>query len=156
MRHAMKSRYSRKPQETRSLLETVAASRKLPMTLALDRGLALLERLCGQPEGMPLTALADELDMPRSACHRLLSELQRRGYVRQMRSQGDYMLTAKLASMGLGFLSSSGIVDIAEPLLERLAHESGELVRLSIIDGDRLTWVAKAQGARKGLRYDRG
>ena len=64
------------------------------------------------------------------------------------------MLTAKLASMGLGFLSSSGIVDIAEPLLERLAKESGELVRLSIIDGDRLTWVAKAQGSRKGLRYD--
>ena len=124
------------------------------MTLALDRGLALLERLCGQPEGMPLTALADELDIPHSACHRLLVELERRGYVRQMRSQGDYMLTAKLASMGLGFLSSSGIVDIAEPLLERLAKESGELVRLSIIDGDRLTWVAKAQGSRKGLRYD--
>jgi DNA-binding IclR family transcriptional regulator len=124
------------------------------MTLALDRGLALLERLCGQPEGMPLTALADELDMPRSACHRLLSELQRRGYVRQMRSQGDYILTAKLASLGLGFLSSSGIVDIAEPLLERLAKESGELVRLSIIDGERLTWVARAQGAVRGLRYD--
>ncbi len=124
------------------------------MSLALDRGLGLLERLCGQPEGMALTALADELDMPRSACHRLLSELQRRGYVRQTRSQGDYVLTAKLASMGLGFLSSSGIVDIAEPLLERLAKESGELVRLSIIDDERLTWVAKAQGSRKGLRYD--
>ena len=124
------------------------------MTLALDRGLALLERLCGQPEGMPLTALADELDIPRSACHRLLAELQRRGYVRQARSQGDYVLTAKLASLGLGFLSSSGIVDIAEPLLERLAKESGELVRLAIVDGERLTWVAKAQGTRKGLRYD--
>lgn len=124
------------------------------MTLALDRGLALLERLCGQPEGMPLTALADELDIPGSACHRLLSQLIQHGYVRQARSQGDYVLTAKLASMGLSFLSTSGIVDISEPLLERLAAESGELVRLSIIDGDRLTWVAKAQGMRKGLRYD--
>lgn len=124
------------------------------MTLALDRGLALIERLCGQPEGMPLTALADELDIPRSACHRLLVELQRRGYVRQVRDQGDYMLTAKLASLGLSFLSSSGIVDIAEPLLERLARDSGELVRLAIVDEDRLTWVAKSQGTRKGLRYD--
>ena len=124
------------------------------MTLSLDRGLALLERLCGQPEGMRLTALADELDIPRSACHRLLVELQRRGYVRQVREQGDYVLTAKLASLGLSFLSSTGIVDIAEPVLERLAQDSGELVRLSLVDGDRLTWVAKAQGARKGLRYD--
>jgi DNA-binding IclR family transcriptional regulator len=124
------------------------------VTTALDRGLALLERLSGQPEGMPLGALADELDIPRSACHRLLAELQRRGYVRQVRAHGDYLLTTKLASLGLGFLSSAGIVDIAEPLLERLAKESGELVRLAIVDDDRLTWVAKAQGSRKGLRYD--
>jgi DNA-binding IclR family transcriptional regulator len=127
---------------------------EIDMTLALERGLALLERLCGQPDGMPLTLLADELDIPRSACHRLLVELQRGGYVRQARSQGDYMLTAKLASLGLGFLSSTGIVDIAEPLLERLAQESGELVRLAIVDEDRLTWVAKAQGKRQGMRYD--
>ena len=74
--------------------------------------------------------------------------------MRQARTLGDYVLTAKLASLGLGFLSSSGIVDIAEPLLERLAKESGELVRLAIVDGERLTWVAKAQGTRQGLRYD--
>jgi IclR family acetate operon transcriptional repressor len=120
----------------------------------LERGLALLERLSGQPDGMSLSLLADELDIPRSACHRLLVDLQAQGYVRQLRSQGDYVLTAKLASLGLSFLSCSGIVDIAEPLLERLAQESGELVRLAIVDGDRLTWVAKAQGVRKGLRYD--
>lgn len=124
------------------------------MTLALDRGLSLIEQLCAQPEGMPLTELADELEIPRSACHRLLAELQRRGYVRQLHSQGDYLLTAKLSSMGLGLLSSKGIVDIAEPILERLAKESGELVRLSIVDDDRLVWVAKSQGTRMGLRYD--
>jgi DNA-binding IclR family transcriptional regulator len=65
------------------------------------------------------------------------------------------MLTTKMVSLGLGFLSSAGIVDVAEPLLERLAQRSGELVRLSIVDADRLTWVAKSQGIRQtGLRYD--
>jgi DNA-binding IclR family transcriptional regulator len=34
------------------------------------------------------------------------------------------------------------------------AEESGELVRLAVVDGDDLTFVAKAQGARRGLRYD--
>ncbi|MDP3324309.1 MAG: IclR family transcriptional regulator, partial [Hydrogenophaga sp.] len=91
---------------------------------------------------------------PLSACHRLLGDLQQRGYVRQARKQGDYVLTTKVVSMGLGYLSNAGIVDIAEPLLERLAQKSGELVRLSIVDEDRLTWIAKAQGMRQGLRYD--
>lgn len=124
------------------------------MSVALDRGLSLLERLTGQPEGMALGALADELLIPHSACHRLLAQLQQLGYVRQPRAQGPYVLTTKVAALGLAYLSSAGIVDIAEPLLERLAGESDELVRLSIIDDDRLTWVAKAQGARKGVRYD--
>lgn len=124
------------------------------MTLALDRGLALLEHLAAHPGGLPLASMAAELDIPLSACHRLLAELQRRGYVRQARKQGDYVLTTKVVSLGLGYLSNAGIVDIAEPLLERLAQKSGELVRLSIVDGDRLTWIAKAQGMRQGLRYD--
>ena len=137
------------------MLETHSkAGQDTAVTTALDRGLSILEHLAGQPEGVPLTVLADELEIPHSACHRLLAELQRRGYVRQARSQGDYLLTTKLVSLGLGYLSSAGIVDIAEPLLERLAATSGELVRLSIVDDDRLTWVAKAQGVRKGLRYD--
>ncbi len=124
------------------------------MSIALDRGLALLEHLAAHPDGLPLAMMASELDIPLSACHRLLGALQQRGYVRQVRQQGDYLLTTKIVSLGLGYLSGAGIVDIAEPLIERLAQTSGELVRLSIIDEDRLTWVAKAQGVRKGLRYD--
>ena len=124
------------------------------MSTALERGLSILEHLAAHPAGLPLALLATELDLPLSGCHRLLGELLRRGYVRQLRPQGDYLLTTKIVSLGLGYLSGAGIVDIAEPLLERLATASGELVRLSIVDDDRLTWVAKAQGMRKGLRYD--
>lgn len=45
-------------------------------------------------------------------------------------------------------------MDIAQPLIDHVAQASGALVRLAIVDGDRLTFVAKAQGARFGLRYD--
>jgi IclR family acetate operon transcriptional repressor len=125
------------------------------MSISLDRGLSVVEHLARHPQGLPLTLLASELDIPLGACHRLLADLQRRGYVRQTRKQGDYVLTTKVVSLGLGFLSGAGIVNIAEPLLERLAQASGELVRLSIVDEDRLTWVAKSQGMRQaGLRYD--
>ncbi len=124
------------------------------MSLALDRGLSLLEHLALHPDGVPLAMLAGELDIPLSACHRLLAALQQRGYVRQAAKQGDYRLTTKVVTLGLGYLTNAGIVDVAEPILERMAAQSGELVRLSIVDDDRLTWVAKVQGIRRGLRYD--
>jgi len=124
------------------------------MTGILERTLGILEYLAAKPEGAPMASIADAVGIPRSATHRLLAELATCGYVRQARAQGDYVLTTKLVSLGLSYLSSTGIVDIAQPLLEQLAETTGELVRLSVVDGDRLIWVAKAQGARRGLRYD--
>jgi IclR family acetate operon transcriptional repressor len=124
------------------------------MTAALHRSLRLLELLAASPEGCSLSSLAQRADMPLSATHRALAELAQAGYVRQLAEQGQYMLTIKLVSLGLSFLSSSGVVDIAQPLLDRLAAESGELVRLAVRDGDELVFVAKAQGATRGLRYD--
>ena len=124
------------------------------MSGVLERTLGILELLSRHGEGLELATIADTLNIPRSGVHRLLSDLVKCGYVRQARNQGAYLLTTKLVSMGLSYLSNTGIVDIAQPLLNHLAEISGELVRLSVVDGERLTWVARAQGARQGLRYD--
>ncbi|CAB3737569.1 Transcriptional repressor IclR [Achromobacter animicus] len=125
------------------------------MAGVLERALAVMEHLSSRPEGVPLASLAQQLEIPQSAAHRLLTDLCRCGYVRQIRDHGDYALTARVASIGLSYLAATGIVDIAQPLVDRLADISGELVRLAIVDNEeRLTWVAKAQGARHGLRYD--
>lgn len=124
------------------------------MSTQLERGLSVLEHLAAHPDGVALSSVAERFDMPLSAAHRLLTELVRCGYVRQMRDQGDYLLTIKFAAIGLSFLGASGVVDVAQPALDRLAATSGELVRLAIVDGDELVFVAKAQGAMRGLRYD--
>jgi DNA-binding IclR family transcriptional regulator len=126
------------------------------MSGVMERTLGVLELLSRQPGGLPVSAIAAGLDVPPSAAHRLLNDLARLGYVRQDRAQGAYALTIKLAAMGLGFLARSGITDVAQPILDRLAVESGELVRLSVIDGNELVWVGVAQGATGGLRYDPG
>ena len=124
------------------------------MSGAMEKSLAILEYLTNFPEGAALAQIATDLNQLRSGCHRTLHELIRYGYVRQLPQRGEYALTTKLASMGLSFLSKSGVVDIAQPVINRLAHETEELVRLAIVDGERLTLVAKAQGARSGLLYD--
>ena len=124
------------------------------MSAALDRSLRILELLAAHPEGCALSYVSSRLKMPLSATHRLLTALCEAGYIKQSRGQGDYLLTMKLVSLGLSFLSNAGVVDIAQPMLDRLAEESGELVRLGVLDGENITFVGKAQGATRGLRYD--
>lgn len=120
----------------------------------IGRALGVLELLAHEPSGIGLQALAERMQMPLATMHRLLNELAQHGYVRQAPENQKYRLTTKLISLGYQSLSSSGIVDLAQPILDRVAQSSKELVRLAIVDGARLTWIAKAQGAVSGLRYD--
>lgn len=124
------------------------------MASARDRALLIIELLARHVNGLPITEISEQLSIPRTATHRLLGDLKAMGYVKQQVHTGQYMLTVKLASLGLGYLAATGINDVALPFLEDLAQATGELVRMAVIEGDSLTWVAKAQGASCGLRYD--
>ena len=99
------------------------------MSGVMQRTMAILERLAADVDGLPLSTLADELDIPRSAAHRLLTELAELGYVRQSRDRGDYRLTTKLVSLGLTHLKLSGVTDLCQPIISRLAAAPGELAR---------------------------
>jgi DNA-binding IclR family transcriptional regulator len=131
-----------------------STSEELSFSGVLERGLAIIELLAGSADGMPLSAISDELRIPRSATHRLLTSLSAHGYVRQEVDRGTYVLTSKVQVLGFRHLSASGFVDAAQPVINRLAMETGELVRLAVADNGQLTWVARAQGSRSGLRYD--
>jgi DNA-binding IclR family transcriptional regulator len=120
----------------------------------LERTLSILELLAANARGLQIYEIAEFLHIPRSATHRVLTSLVEHGYVRQEREHGAYQLTVKIASLGFRYLSGSGITDLAQPIIDRLASEAGELVRLAMIDGKDLIWVAKAQGSPYGLRYD--
>jgi DNA-binding IclR family transcriptional regulator len=122
--------------------------------IALNRGLAILDLLADEVDGRPLTVIAARLGLAKSAAHRLLIELTRQGFVSQDAVTQHYRLTLRMTALGFRFLASTKISEVAQPVLDRLAPATGELVRMALIDGDKLTWVAKAQGARSGLRYD--
>lgn len=124
------------------------------MSGVLERTLGILELLAAHPEGRTLGSIAETLNIPISAAHRLLTELTQRGYVKQLRDQGEYALATKLVAMVLDYMGAAGIVDFAQPVLDALARQTEEFIRLAVIEGDKLLWVARAQGARRGLRYD--
>lgn len=102
---------------------------------------------------MSLGEIAERLNLPKSATHRLLSTLIEFGWAQQDADTSFYRLTMRLATLGQQFYVASGIPDVCQPLLDRLAQESGDFARLSVIDGDSLVWVAHAQGATRGLVY---
>jgi DNA-binding IclR family transcriptional regulator len=119
-----------------------------------ERCLAILETLVDEPAGLPLSAIAQRLELPVSATHRLLTVLVQKRYLRQDQITERYAPTMLLAALGLRLLESTNLTETCQPILEDLAAKVGELVRLAVLENEHLTWVAKAQGARNSIRYD--
>lgn len=114
---------------------------------------AVIELLAMDDRAMRLGDIAERLDLQKSGVHRLLTTLCRIGWTEQVPETGFYRLTLKLAILGQHFLVATNIPDICQPVLNRLAGDTREFVRMAIVDGGGLTWVSYAQGAKAGLIY---
>lgn len=118
-----------------------------------ERALNIIELLADSAGTLALGEIAERLALPKSGAHRLLATLVEQGWAEQDAHTGFYRLTMRLAMLGQRFYAATGIPEICQPLLDRLARDSREFVRLAVVDGQSLTWVAHAQGATGGLVY---
>lgn len=118
-----------------------------------ERCLSIIQLLADQAGELPLGEIAERLDLPKSGAHRLLATLVDLGWVEKDPQTSFYRLTMRLAILGQQFYVATGIPDLCQPLLDRLARESREFVRMAVVDSAALVWVAHAQGARGGLMY---
>jgi DNA-binding IclR family transcriptional regulator len=109
-----------------------------------------MHRLAAGAAGV--SELATGLDMPKSAVHRLLQELVRLGWAERMQD-GRYAASLRFALLGRDVLRRTGLFDTIQPLLDALAAEQRELVRLTVADRGGLSWLGSAQGAPAGLMY---
>ena len=119
----------------------------------IDRCFAIVETLAESREGLSLGTIADRTGMPKSAVHRMLAALAATGYAVQLPNR-DYKLTLKLPGLGLRYLSNTDLLKQCQPVLDALALEVGELVRLALVEAETLVWIGKAQGALTGLLVD--
>jgi IclR family acetate operon transcriptional repressor len=119
----------------------------------LARALEILQMMAADRDGVSVSAVSRETRLAKSAAHRLLTTLVDEGYARQDPVSERYELTLRLPALGFRFLGINGLTDVVQPILDRLAAETGELVQFGLVEGDRLIWVAWAQGSRAPLRY---
>lgn len=118
-----------------------------------ERCLSIIELLADGAQSLPLGEITERLSLPKSGAHRLLATLVEVGWVEQDPDTGFYSLTMRIAILGQQFYVATGIPDMCQPLLDRLAQACREFARLAVVDGCSLVWVAHAQGASGGLMY---
>jgi IclR family transcriptional regulator, acetate operon repressor len=121
---------------------------------AIERCLQLIETLAGEAEPCELSELARRLALPASAVHRMLKTLVENGWANQGQTDQKYSLSLRLSTLAFRNLDVRAVPDIVQAVLDKLARRTHEYCRLAIVEGEDLVWVARAQGATTGLRYD--
>jgi IclR family acetate operon transcriptional repressor len=112
---------------------------------SLTRGLNILEALAKAEAGLSLTEIAQRVDLPPSTTHRLLSTLEKMGYVYQSEELGHWYVGLQAFTVGSGFLANRDFVDQSHVYMRRLMEQSGETANLAILDGTEAVFIAQVQ-----------
>ncbi len=105
----------------------------VPSVRSVERVLDLLVALERAGSTMGVSELGRAAGMPKATAQRLLSVLERRGFIQK--EQGRYQLGPGVVPLARAFLSTNTIAIAAHPVLEQLAVASGEGASLYVRDG---------------------
>jgi IclR family transcriptional regulator, pca regulon regulatory protein len=108
---------------------------------ALARGLDVLACFDAHHPSMSLTEVAEAAGLARPTARRLLLTLEELGFVRS--SGGTFALTPKVLTLGMAYVGSLGLWDIARPHLEALVAGTGESSSMAQLDGSDIIYVAR-------------
>jgi DNA-binding IclR family transcriptional regulator len=119
----------------------------------LDKAIRVLMLFTPEQPEWGMTAVAREVDMPKSTVHRILRVFEQHGFLTQNAETRRFRLG--LAGIELGHRAQEGfeLRRIALPIMEQLSAVSGETVLLQVVaaEADRVVCIERVQ-QRRGLR----
>lgn len=121
------------------------ARRDTTQVQAINRALTLLEAMSRSPQGIALTALAEQVDLAPSTTHRLLKSLEQMRFVQHDDERSLWLIGVNAFAVGNAFLEARDFVAIARPFMRRLMEESGESVNLAVLDGDTAVYLSQVE-----------
>jgi IclR family transcriptional regulator, acetate operon repressor len=138
----MPHRFSTPPRRGRTPSKPGAATGQVQ---SLTRGLSILEALGKAEGGLTLTDIAHRVTLAPSTAHRLLSTLEKMGYVYQAGDLGLWYVGLQAFAVGTTFLSNRDFVAQSHPYMRRLMEQSGETANLGILDGTEAVFIDQVQ-----------
>lgn len=96
--------------------------------------------------GAGVTAVADELGLPKSSVYNHLETLKQEEYV--LKQDGEYYVGLRFLNLGRHARQRDSLYETARPELETLADETGELVNLLVEEHGQGVYVCRVRGDR--------
>lgn len=111
---------------------------------ALERGILLLKALSSDGESN-LTNLSLQVGMPPPTALRLLTTMQKHGFVEFDEHAQDWSIGVEAYSVGCTYLNRTNLIEAAQPVMRQLMKDTGETSNLAIEEEGSIVFVAQAE-----------
>lgn len=115
---------------------------------SVQRAAAILRCFTKTDSDLGVTTISKELGLHKSTVSRLLSTLQREGYVEQNPETGKYRLGLTLVTLAGIVLDRIDLRTLAQPLLNQLAEATQETVNIAVLSGAECMNIGSAASPR--------
>lgn len=117
---------------------------------SVQRAFEILHAVAQAPNGAQLGDLAKQTGLPKSTVSRMLTTLEKLEAVEREHSSVGYRIGRTIANL---LSQPSWLVSLAELPLQQLVEETGETTTLSVMDGDRLLYVAQRSDPNSNIQF---
>lgn len=112
---------------------------------ALEKGLEILEFLALRTGAMTLSQISAGVRRSKSEIFRMLQVLEERGYLARPAGSDGYLLTNRLFMLGMEHPPVRGLMEVAMPVMHRLAEEILQPCHLAIPSEELIVVIARVE-----------
>lgn len=116
---------------------------------AADHTLRILRYMAGRPAPVAASAIARELQLPRSTIHHLLNTLALHGFVLHLREDRRWALGTTASELAGGFARQQPLARLGRPLVAALADRLGESTHLAVLSGSDVVYIVEERAPRR-------
>jgi DNA-binding IclR family transcriptional regulator len=116
---------------------------------ALARGVRVLRAFRVGDSALTNSELAKRTNLPKPTISRILANLTELGCISYIEHLEAYKLGGALIAMGHVASANFDLVQVARPLMARLAEEIGLAVGIGMLEKDRMVWMEACQGSAR-------
>lgn len=100
---------------------------------SVAHALDVIEQFAGEVEELGVTELSKRLKLHKNNVFRLLATLESRGYIEQNKATDNYRLGIRCLQIGQTYVSQTGLLRQAHPIMESVVRQCQETVYLSLV-----------------------
>lgn len=112
---------------------------------ALEKGFEILELLAEEQKPMSLVQISNTLNRSKSELYRMLSALEKMGYLCRNEGSDYFHITNRLFDLGLRVPPVGTLVEAAYPIMRELAATISQSCHIAVESQNRMVVVAKVE-----------